>query len=197
MRKTIFMLCCLMVMQTAVAQDASLSSLNSQRSETTKKGMWVLGAWAAGNIISGAIGSSKAAGEAKYFHQMNMFWGVVNASLAGAGLYSALHGNHQLPFAASLKEQAKLEKLFLFNAGLDVAYMAGGLYLIEKGKNSIKNTFRLKGYGKSILLQGAFLLLFDGAMYAILHQKGKKLYKLAEKIQVTAAPQSAGITVRL
>jgi hypothetical protein len=197
MQRIFFMLCCILAVQSAAAQDASLTMLNSQRNETTKKGMWVLGAWAAGNIISGAIGSSKAAGEAKYFYQMNMFWGVVNASLAGVGIYATLHGNHNLTLAASLKEQAKLEKLFLLNAGLDVAYMAGGLYLIEKSKNSVKNNFRLKGYGKSILMQGAFLLLFDGAMYGILHHNGKKLYGLVQKIQITAGPQSAGIIVRL
>jgi hypothetical protein len=179
------------------AQDAALSLFNSQRNKINKNGMRVLGGWAAGNIISGAIGSSKAAGQAKYFHQMNMFWGVVNISLAGAGLYRATCGNHDLPLTKSLKEQAKLERIFLFNAGLDVAYMAGGLYLMQRGKNSITNTVRLKGYGKSVLLQGAFLLLFDGAMYALLHYKGKKLYKLAEKLEISATAQSAGVILHL
>jgi hypothetical protein len=186
-----------MVVQSTTAQDVLLSQLNSQRNQTNKNGMWVLGGWAAGNIISGAIGSSKATGVEKYFHQMNMFWGVVNGALAGVGLYRARYDKHDLTLAASLKEQAKLEKIFLFNTGLDVAYMAGGLYLMERGSNSVKNHLRLRGYGKSVLFQGAFLLLFDGVMYGILHHKGKKLYKLAEKIQITAAPQSAGITVRL
>ncbi len=192
-----FILCSILAVESTTAQEVKLGEYNTGLNQTVKKGMWVLGGWGAGNIVSGAIGSSTTTGEVKYFHQMNMFWGVVNTSLAGAGIFKAMRGNHDLPFAASLKEQARLERLFLFNAGLDMAYMAGGLYLIERGKNNVKNNLRLKGYGKSVLMQGAFLLLFDGAMYGVLHHKGKKLYQLAEKIQITASPISAGVTVRL
>jgi hypothetical protein len=51
------------------------------------------------------------------------------------------------------------------NAGLDVAYVMTGFFLIEKGKNSANNADRLKGFGYSLILQGGFLFAFDLIMY--------------------------------
>lgn len=160
--------------------------------------MLVLGTWAVGNIIAGAIGSSKTTGQTKHFHQMNMYWNVINLSLAGFGLYEALHANNDLSLTASLQKQHKIEKIFLFNAALDLAYITGGFYMMERGKRSSnKNSVRLQGFGKSIVLQGAFLLLFDGAMVGIIHHKGKGLYKMVDKVRVAATPQGVGIVVKL
>ncbi len=158
--------------------------------------MWVLGAWAAGNILAGAVGSSQTSGQTKYFHQMNMGWGIINLSLAGVGLYGALHGNNALSLSASLQAQGKLEKIFLFNAALDIAYITGGFYLQERSRRAV-NPDRLKGFGKSIVLQGAFLLLFDAAMYGIHHHQGSALHKLVDQMQLSATPQGIGVTVRL
>jgi hypothetical protein len=68
--------------------------------------------------------------------------------------------------------QTDLDKVLLFNAGLDLAYIAGGFWLVERSKNADKRPERLKGYGQSVILQGAFLFAFDIAFYA-LHQKMK------------------------
>ena len=51
----------------------------------------------------------------------------------------------------------------LFNAGLDVGYMATGAYLWERGIR--KDSRGLKGYGQSLILQGGFLFTFDLIMY--------------------------------
>ncbi len=69
------------------------------------------------------------------------------------------------------------------NSGLDVAYIAGGLYLHEKAKSSSQNHDKYKGYGQSIMVQGGALLVFDAVMYAMHIQHGKAMYKLIEKIQ--------------
>jgi hypothetical protein len=197
MRTIIVTIIATLSLHQAMAQDRTLPSLNQQRNRTTATGMIVLGSWAVGNLVVGAIGRANTSGTTKYFHEMNMLWNTVNLTLAGFGLYGALHANADLSLAASLREQHKLEKLFLVNGALDLAYMAGGLYLQERGNRPGKNSLRWKGYGKSILLQGAFLLLFDGAMYGIVHHKGKGLYKLMEKVQLTAGVQQVGVTVRL
>ncbi len=49
--------------------------------------------------------------------------------------------------------------VFLINAGLDVLYIAGGAALMGLGKSDF-----VKGSGAGVILQGSFLLLFDGAM---------------------------------
>lgn len=197
MRTFIITIVAVLLLQQATAQDATLLSLNRQRNQTNATGMWVLGSWAVGNLLVGAVGRANTTGTTKYFHEMNMLWNTVNLTLAGFGLYSALHADANLSLAASLQAQHKMEKIFLVNGALDLAYMAGGLYLQERGKTPGKNSLRWKGYGKSIILQGAFLLLFDGTMYGILHHKGKGLYKVMEKVQLTAGVQQVGVVVRL
>ena len=45
--------------------------------------------------------------------------------------------------------------------------MLGGLYLTERSKNTKKAPERMKGFGKSILHQGAFLFVFDLSVYFV------------------------------
>lgn len=89
-----------------------------------------------------------------------------------------------------------IEKIYLFNAGLDVAYIAGGFYLREKANSNISKYDRYKGYGKSIILQGSGLFLFDGIMYIIHQYHGMKLYKLADNIKIGAASNGLGCIVK-
>jgi len=169
---------------------------NQEKIDINKKGMLILGGWAVGNIALGAIASSRTSGDTKYFHQMNMYWNVVNIGLAGISYYTALRTNTQISFLETMHEQHKLEKIFLVNAALDVAYMAGGAYMIERGKNRL-NGDRLKGFGKSIIMQGAFLLVFDVAMYGIHQHHGKKLDATLEKISFSATENGVGLVVKL
>jgi hypothetical protein len=71
-----------------------------------------------------------------------------------------------LNFAESIREHESIRRILLFNAGLDVGYMATGLYLRERA-NRAENSERLRGYGNSLLLQGAFLFTFDLIMFAV------------------------------
>ena len=85
-----------------------------------------------------------------------------------------------------MRAQLRTEKLYLFNAGLDVAYLATGLYLLEKGRNptAAGSPDRWRGYGQSLLLQGGFLLLFDGFQYATHHRHSQKLYPLLSRVSI-------------
>ena len=103
----------------------------------------------------------------------------------------------ELTLEHSLKKQARVEKLFLVNAGLDVAYIAGGLYMKERSKNSFDNRDKLKGYGESVIVQGAALLLFDGLMYALHTNNGKPLFDLASKVAIGAGPAGFGVSIGL
>lgn len=152
----------------AAAQSSlAMRSFQEERNTINKRGMIVLGSWAAANILLGAYGNQKATGEAKYVHQFNAMWNLVNLGIATFGYVNAASLD---PAAMSnreiLKEFGSLQNLLLLNAGLDVAYMATALYLKERAKSS-ENGERLRGYGNSFLLQGAFLLVFDSAMYFI------------------------------
>lgn len=152
-----------------LAQSDLLLDYNQTRLQKQKTAMTILGTWAIGNIAVGGILSTQQTGEVKYFNQMNAGWNVINLAIAGFGYYGALKTDlSTLDLYASMHEQHKLQKLLLFNAGLDVGYMMGGLYLVERAKNTTDRPERLSGFGKSILLQGGFLFAFDLITYFVL-----------------------------
>jgi hypothetical protein len=96
--------------------------------------------------------------------------------------------------AASISEQAKMEKLLLFNAGLDIGYMAAGLWMMERSKNIQKNPELWEGFGKSVILQGAFLFVFDLALFTILNTNSST--ELIQNLQVGMASNGVGISYK-
>jgi hypothetical protein len=145
----------------------SMQTFQSERIAINKSGMFVLGSWAIGNILLGAYGNQKATGEAKYAHQFNAMWNLVNFGIAAFGYVNAATADPSaMSNAEILKEFGALQNFLLLNAGLDVAYMATAVYLKERAKSSA-NGERLRGYGNSLLFQGAFLLVFDSALYLV------------------------------
>ena len=156
--------------------------------------MLVLGGWALGNIAIGSVMVGQQEGRGKYFHQMNIGWGAVNlgiASFAYLSAYKANPGDYDI--FQTINEQYSLQKILLFNAGLDLAYMASGAYLIERSKNVENRPERLKGFGQSILLQGAFLFVFDIGTYLIQNSHNKSLQPLLEGLSF----QGTGIGLNL
>ncbi|MEM6732707.1 MAG: hypothetical protein AAF658_14200 [Myxococcota bacterium] len=163
------MLLALIVCTTLAADGAE--ELNTARIDTGIVAMEVLLAWSAANIAAGgtlyALDNDR--GPRRYFHQMNALWNVVNAGIATAGLVG-LHGElgTALGEAEALEAAVSFEKILLFNAGLDLAYVAAGAYLYERGRR--RDSSRLRGYGQSLWLQGGFLFAFDLAVYFFTHQ---------------------------
>jgi hypothetical protein len=171
MKKLLFLFLIIISVE-AKAQD-TLSNFNQKRNEINQTGMKVLGGCALANIAVGSVAFYRTKGATKYFNQMNVFWNVVNLGIATAGFYGAKEASHkQLNASQSQAEQRKTERILLVNAGLDLAYLAGGIYLNRRGIS--KNSNRLHGYGNAIILQGAFLFLFDGMMFGIQHEKSGK-----------------------
>ena len=161
--------------------------------KTNKTGMWVLGSWAVGNMLVGGISlASGVQGERKYFQQMNIAWNVVNAGLAGFGLHQAYSSIEGLAWQEVLGNHHQMQKILLFNAGLDIAYIATGFFLVEKSKNVAKLPERLSGFGKSLILQGSFLLLFDISMVLAHQSNDKKIKNILEKVQI----EGSSITFR-
>ena len=175
---------------TCFAQE-TIASLDIKRVEIQKNGMLVLGSWAALNIGSSLIFSRNTIGTKKYFHQMNGYWNTINLVLA-AGSYLTAEANAG-NLAELLLQQSGIEKILLFNAALDLGYMMGGAYLIERSKNSAKNPQRLKGFGQSVILQGGFLFAFDLIMYGVLHQNHLKIIDFTNQLSLTILP--TGLTL--
>ena len=143
------------------AQD-NLSSWNQQRLDRNQQAMYVLGGWAVGNLAVGAFGMAQSTGENRAFHQMNLGWNLVNLGLAASGIWTASHTDPSTLNAwESWKAHDHTQRLFLLNAGLDVGYIMAGFWMKERGKNALKHPDRWTGFGKSLVLQGAFLMAFD------------------------------------
>ncbi len=196
MKYSFLILIVLSASMAAFAQPA-LQAFNKERYQINQTGFLVLGSWSALNMVTGIVGQAAAGGQAKYFHQMNLIWGAVNMGFALPGYLGARKSNASQGFAASVKGQAATEKTFIFNAGLDMAYIAGSAWFFQKANNSSDpdKYNKYKGYGKSILMQGVFLLLFDATMFSTHNRHGKKLFKALNGLQL--APNSIGVNMPL
>lgn len=200
----------------AFAQD-SLKYYNNLRINTTSSGMKVLGGWGIMNLGTGAIwgwngkstnlyanlGGSQAitiskgvSREGKYFFQMNTIWGAVNFGTAFLGYASVQkYRKKTLTAAETLEQQKKLEKIFLINGAFDIAYLGTGTYLKLAGDS--RKSAIMKGYGESILMQGGFLLIFDGLMYHAEKGNGIKLRNFLEKHPISFDGHKVGTVITM
>lgn len=142
---------------------------DADRIKRQLNGMKVLGSWAVANIGSGLILRNNTSGADSYFHEMNALWNTVNIALAASGYFKTKKETPNSLGFAVLDRQLKLEKTLLINSGIDLAYIMTGFYLQERAfnTNGDNNQDRFLGYGRSIVLQGLFLLVYDSLFYAI------------------------------
>jgi hypothetical protein len=128
---------------------------------------------------------------------MNLGWGSINLGLAASSWWTVSHTD---PAAFDLYETARehhrMQKILLFNAGLDVAYMAGGAWMLERAKTSAQNQDSLRGFGRSLVLQGAFLFAFDLGAAMYLGGLEKQLPPFFEQTSIGFNGQSLGLTLR-
>jgi len=167
------------------------ASFNKERISLEKQGMLLLATWSLGNLAWGGIGASNSVGADKGFHQMNMYWNSVNLIIAGLGYYHTFKEIPSTEFWETIEAQHRMEKILLLNAGLDVGYIAAGLYLNERGMRLGREQWQ--GFGKSVMLQGAFLLSFDLIMYAVMRDHAGDLPKILEHVSVSGL----GLGIRL
>jgi hypothetical protein len=101
--------------------------------------------WSLASLGTATIGLYARPGEFwRSFWLMGGLWGLIDGLIA----WSALLGGRQTP--------AQLLPILRFNAGLDVLYLVIAGVLLSRKKRL------LRGFGLAVLVQGAFLLLFDG-----------------------------------
>jgi hypothetical protein len=174
---------------TLFAQD--IIDINKDRQKLSREGMTFLTSWAATNIAGGTTAYYLAKDpEWKYFHEMNVFWNTVNLGLGISGLMSERKSKTSLNLEQSIKAQKKIERIFLVNSGIDLLYIGGGLAMRQM--QNAKNPERMRGYGNAIILQGIFLLLFDGVEY-FLHRSNGYRYK-ASSLSLNFNGASVGFT---
>ena len=159
-----------------------VAALDHARELLLGRGLVVLAAWALLNLIGSGYLLARADRrfEPYSFHGMNVGWGLVNTALA---CWSILQLHFVAPSGLTVAElfQTQLfnENLFLLNAGLDVAYIMTGYYLRARALAPEQALpVRLLGFGRSLWVQGGFLLVFDATMWSVLHGLGRDWLRL-------------------
>lgn len=160
-----------------------LMQINKDRISLNSNGMVVLGGWAAANIAVGTFAMTQTSGRAKYFNQMNAAWNTVNLAIAGFGYYGLRAQTPDIGLGETISEFLSFEKILLFNAGLDIGYMAIGAYLWERGLR--KGSDRSIGYGQSMILQGGFLFTFDLILYFMSNSMSSELINSLQNIELS------------
>ena len=145
-----------------------------ERIDITRNYMTALGAWGLLNVVQGSISATNTVGPEHYFHQMSAYFNAVNVGIAAAGFLGI---KKQLlktnTLTSEIKAQRQIQKILLINSALDVGYFATGLIMRNVGIKNLNP--KTQGYGGSIMLQGAFLLVYDLLQYGAHHKNGKKL----------------------
>ncbi|MDX1942597.1 MAG: hypothetical protein SFU99_18675 [Saprospiraceae bacterium] len=173
-----------------------LLDLNQTRIETTRIHAYVLGGWALANItIGGYLTYKLEDGEPESFHHMNAAWNLVNLGVAWAILHNANHADiTTYDIATSIHKNYQAQKLMMLNLGLDVSYTLGGLLLYEHHRVNKKFDYVLRGFGKSLMFQGIFLLALDTTFYTVYSSQNDEWRELFKSIMIS--PNEVGMVIR-
>lgn len=169
---------------------------NAQRNQIDKKLMIGLGSWAGLNFVGSGIGwAASDQPEMRAFHQMNVMWNTVNLGLAIPGYLKAKKNKTNLTLSESIQAQHKTEKIFLFNGGLDLAYITSGFLFRNMARTNLTRKDQFSGFGNGLILQGSFLLLFDFSAFFIHKNHAKKsINKTLENIELSSS--GIGLTLK-
>lgn len=175
MKYLLIILSCLILKDSFSQTDSIIQQFDERKYNLNHKGMIVLSSWAAVNIAGSAFGYGLTNSyQEQQFYIMNGAWGLINLGIALPGVFSKRKPSRSIYEVQ--KNQTKIEKLFLANALLDVVYVSGGFYLKEYGNNQtdLKKQQLYHGFGNSVIIQGAGLMVFDVAMTLLNNRNRKK-----------------------
>lgn len=131
------------------------------------KHLALLGVWCFLNLLVGLPGLFYLEGWLWYFMLMNLTWAFINYFVVmwifdHKYMRRFLKGNVFQRF----ETQRHVEKMLLFNIGLDTAYIFAGLWLKALAANPASQHAEMwLGFGWSVILQGAFLFIHDNVFH--------------------------------
>jgi Family of unknown function (DUF6992) len=133
--------------------------------------------WALGSVAAGLFWMKNLDGSVAGFGSQFAGWGAINAILGLFGLNSARRNLERqakgdISLAEHTQQGRNFERLVLLNAGLDIGYIAAGALLAGTPVTKPQNRpgFR-SGMGWGILVQGAFLLVWDLLLALLVHRR--------------------------
>jgi len=139
----------------------------------------VLLGWALGSIATGLFWIKNQDGSVAGFGSQFASWGAVDLILALFGLQGARRNiarqvQGEISPAQHARQAGIFERLVGLNAGLDLGYIAAGAWLAGTPVSMPQKRpgFR-SGIGWGIMVQGAFLLVWDLLLALLVHWRRK------------------------
>ena len=119
--------------------------------------------WGLLSVIAGSALQLNAQPFWKQFGLQSLLWGAIDAALALFGLLGASKKEDryllgELDSTEIQKDTRNFYRIILINFGLDIGYIALGIWLM----NHFNARPDRRGMGLGILIQGLWLFLFDG-----------------------------------
>lgn len=164
-----------------------------QRGERYAEGMWVF-SYGLGSILIGGIIASVAHDDPFWLGAGlgTATWGAINVWFGlpmmdlGGGLERRIEEERALRGGALRARREDLASdqyggaaMFAFNGGLDVFYIASGIFLAVLGSELLEPRFpELTGYGIAMAAQGVGLLIFDVFGWIRAAERGNRLQRL-------------------
>ena len=145
--------------------------------DINRKAILFLSTWVVLNFLTSFFWLFKSKGMNKYFHQMNIGWNIVNLAIVVFSLYG-MEEIATLNAQFLIEEQSFIERFLFLNIGLYCAYMSLGWGMIQRSMHLNKNPLRIRGFGKSLLIQGGFLFLFDLGYFSFHYIHGQGLWQV-------------------
>ncbi len=177
------------------AREASRTLQNAKQAH-----LWRVAAWGGINALGGLAlmwGASRPQQSAGWhFGAMTAGWGTVNVGIATAGLLSLPPSPATDP-ATVLSAERQFHDILLFNLGLNVAYSAVGATMLAAGYRDVANAGRWRGFGTSLIMQGAGLLVLDGIAFFASRSRLAGLLDSNTILSVHVLPAGATLTLQL
>lgn len=132
----------------------------------------ILLGWAISSVIVGLLLIRTSGRSRKSTGWQFILWGLIDGVIAGLGLRAAqskggLYEQGVITPIAQKKEALAFERIVWLNALLDVLYVLFGSRLIARSQQREDR----RGMGWGILIQGAFLLVWDIWLGMAVHEK--------------------------
>ncbi|PSQ69735.1 MAG: hypothetical protein BRD26_05995 [Bacteroidetes bacterium QH_1_64_81] len=160
--------------------------------------LWRVAGWGGANALGGLalVWASSRSGTSTQWHfgAMSAGWGVVNVGIAAGGLLASSPPPTELGALVSAERQ--FHDVLLVNLGLNVAYSAVGATMLGASYYGIDNIGRWRGFGASLVLQGAGLLVLDGIAFFASRSRLSSLLDAGVQLSVQAAPTGAALTLQ-
>lgn len=177
--------------------DPDVQTLSMQLQDAQSDHLWRVAAWGGANVAGGlalVLASDRSARPARWsFGAMSAGWGAVNVGIAVLG---GLAGDGALATTASaaLDAERTFHDVLLLNLGLNVAYAGVGATMLTAGYRDVSNAGEWRGFGTSLILQGAGLLVLDGIAFVASRSRLADLLDVAGHVSARPFPTGVALT---